>query len=253
MNLEAATLAKTVWFFDYDGTVCPHQEVWELRAYDPVEIADLLTALKSQSFDVLWNTGRRPESLGAVEPRFLQFDGYFIHGSIYWNSKNKEAELLGPRLDQDIQRKVEELLTHSKTLRLEVKETGLRAAPIGSMNHKAVKKSLDALFQLNLGHEWAWHVGARGAELLARGYSKATPLETWHDTIQKNKLIPIAAGDDLFDRPALEAAVMAGGYAIVVGDTCGWITEVKHKPEQVVYCETPAQVLDLVRRMLSKV
>jgi 16S rRNA C1402 (ribose-2'-O) methylase RsmI len=36
-----------------------------------------------------------------------------------------------------------------------------------------------------------------------------------------------------------------------VGDACGWVTELKHRPQQIVFCETPARVHELLERLLG--
>ena len=78
-------LARSAWFLDYDGTLCPHLEVWEERGYRVEDISSAVNNLAKKSCKVMWNTGRRPESLGGVKKQFLDYSGYFIHGSVFWD------------------------------------------------------------------------------------------------------------------------------------------------------------------------
>ena len=41
-------LSQTAWFVDYDGTLCPHQEVWEERVYDSQEISAAVKNLQKK-------------------------------------------------------------------------------------------------------------------------------------------------------------------------------------------------------------
>ena len=249
MKLEARKAPGTAWFLDYDGSVCPHLEVWEERVYDPIEILATVEGLRDVGAQVIWNTGRRPESLGGVHAGFLGFDGYFVHGSVHWHAEPKPglAEILAPRVPAKLIALAEALSAKHKEYRLEVKPTSLRLNPFHGHTMHGLREAMVELLAATSG-EWHWIVGPRGAELLAKDFDKSVALKRE----VKAGMVPVAVGDDLLDRPAIEAALRAGGYAVIVGEGCGWVTEIPHQAEQLVYCESPREVLDLIQRFSQK-
>ncbi len=236
-------LPRTVWFLDFDGSLCPHQEVWEERVYDPDEILREVEALASIARGILWNTGRRPPSLGGVHPRFLDHSGYFVQGSVKWDAKAGQAKTIAPLLDPDVGARFAAEIGGDRSLRLEVKETGLRVASVQGGQAAKIKGFIEKHAAL-LPKGWSWRVGHRGAEALPDGYDKGSALrEEWGRWPTDS--IPVAVGDDVFDRPAFEEALARGGYVVAVGDSCGWVTQLAHRPSQIIYCETPARVAAL--------
>lgn len=249
MKLSGSILARTAWFLDYDGSVCPHQEVWEERTYNPEEIYGFVTRLAAKAASVQWNTGRRPESLGGVHPGFLERPGYFIQGSVHWDPVAKLAKRIGPDLPPGIADIFETALEKYPELRLEVKPTGLRVAPVQTGTMARVAHFAEATRDLTpVG--WTWMVGHRGTELMADGYDKARALVEEMPKFPAGTL-PVVVGDDIPDRPAFIEALARGGFVIPVGDACGWVTELKHRPDQVVFCENPSRVQALVERLLA--
>lgn len=245
MILSSSVLARTVWFLDYDGSLCPHQEIWEERTYDPVVIHKTLNKLKSREAELFWNTGRRAESLGSVYEPFLEIPGYFIHGSCFWQDKH---DWIGPSVPESLRKAAQEIAHRVPHLKLEIKQTSLRFTPSPGKPLDEVRKALDELAHITPG-EWQWISGPRGSELLARGFDKAVAVQREMQT--RIGKIPIAVGDDPLDRPAIEAAIRLGGYGIVVGEGCGWVTEIPHRPDQVIFFEKPHGVLDLIDDLAS--
>ena len=241
-------MAQTAWFFDYDGSLCPHQEVWEERQYDAAEIDNVLQSLAASGAGVFWNTGRRVESLASVNKNFLRFSGYFIQGSWHWNAQNQESKPIGPILPSAVKTAYSKALENHRFLKLEIKATSLRIAPLKA-------QAMDDLRDWMIDHEaalasddnWYWHVGHRGAEYLARGFDKGTALRREFEKAGSMQgRIPVAVGDDSLDRYAVVEALKMGGFAVLVGEGCGWITEVPHKPSQVIFCESPQRTQELI-------
>lgn len=250
LNIQKAHLKDLVFFLDFDGSLCPHLEVWEERSYDPTGIESIVNRLHSLSRGVFWNTGRRVESLASVNENFLKLNGYFIQGSMRWDASQRQEKLCGPSVPQSLAKFYEENMQGQGTLRLEVKMSSLRVAPYqsGSLNDVGVlldKVPLPKEFET----AWHWHRGARGAELLAKGFDKSFALVDYYSHASSSGAIPVAVGDDSLDRPAIEEALNRGGYAILVGEHCGWATEIEHKAWQITYCDQPSDVLNLLSQL----
>jgi hydroxymethylpyrimidine pyrophosphatase-like HAD family hydrolase len=247
LKIQNAPLKDLVFFFDFDGSLCPHLEVWQERSYDPDRIEEILSSLHRSSRGVFWNTGRRVESLASVNEKFLQFSGYFIQGSLKWDASTQTQIVCGPLLPQELASYYQKCIETQHTLRLEIKASSLRVAPYQSGSMKDLgffmaKYPLPPAFQ----KQWSWHQGARGAELLALGYNKAFALRDYYSLPQSQGALPVVVGDDSFDRPAIEESLRRGGYAVLVGEHCGWATEIEHKVWQITYCDQPSDVLNLL-------
>lgn len=241
MPVPLKDIANTCWFFDYDGSLCPHQEVWESRVYNVDEILSALSAVQKRGAQILWNTGRRVESLGEIDQRLHLYSGYFVHGSVFWDAKTKQEKLLGPVLPEVCKNELQRLTLKHRKLRLELKPTAARIAPL---DLRYIHKVLDFVAESHSfvdQKQWHWIVGSRGAELLAKGVDKGSALLAARAQF---KGIPVVVGDDLLDKPAAAQAIAAGGYVFLVGEGCGWITEINHKPNQVRFFEKPKDVLD---------
>jgi trehalose-6-phosphatase len=246
VKLDRSLLSRTQWFLDFDGSLCPHLEVWEERSYDPIQILKLVDWLHHNSRGIVWNTGRRPESLASVHKDFLNYPGYFIHGSVYWNPKLQKAEYLAPLIPDSIAQQFEEILKNHRKLRLEKKPTGLRIAPFDPVSLPALRVFIDSKdFIAPKG--WDWHVGARGAELLPTGFDKSTALQRE----LSGDSIPVAIGDDLFDGPAIKGAMDRGGFSILVGEHCGFATKFVHQSWQSIYCDDSKEVLKKIAELMA--
>jgi hydroxymethylpyrimidine pyrophosphatase-like HAD family hydrolase len=250
VHLKDIHPSKLRWYFDYDGTLCPHQEVWEERAYNPSDIALLLQELQAAGSAVFWNTGRRPESLFSVHPEFSEFSGYFVHGSVYWEAESKSAHYLCPQLPQHVVEQTVELVEGRPEFSLEVKPTAMRVVAKKSADAKLLESWVSSLPVEEWG-EWVWNLGHRGYEILHRGYSKKKALERDASTHLHGDKIPVALGDDVFDAGAVEAAVKASGYGFAVGDHCAWVTTIPHRPQHLIFCESPKSVHAWIRSWLS--
>lgn len=247
MKLLEVPLAKQAWYFDYDGSLCPHQEVWEERTYNPEEIYSAVEGLAARGARIVWNTGRRPESLGSVDARFLNYTGYFVHGSVRWDPPNR-ATLIGPALPAGLAEAAARACEPHADLKLEVKPTSLRITPVNEHELDRLFSRLSSFLQTT-PEGWAWARGRRGIELLALGHDKSSAVR--EDARREGAgFIPIAVGDDVFDRPAFEEAFAAGGYAIAVGSGVGWVTELHHNPDQLIFCESPLRVLELLADLI---
>lgn len=242
MTLTRDMMPRTRWFLDYDGSLCPHQEAWEERSYDPAEILDIVQALARATGGIFWNTGRRPESLGGVNPGFLAFPGYFIHGSCYRGADGR-TEILGPEAPKELADDARAWIVGKDKLKLEIKPTSIRISSLEARPLSSLEAARAALAPTT-PEAWDWVMGHRGVELLARGFDKAVALK--RELSAHADAVPVAVGDDVLDRPAIEAALRAGGYAVIVGGSCGWITQIPHKAHQLVFCETPRDVLNLI-------
>jgi hydroxymethylpyrimidine pyrophosphatase-like HAD family hydrolase len=242
-------LSQTAWFVDYDGTLCPHQEVWEERVYDSQEISAAVKNLQKKVQGFFWNTGRRPESLASVNEEFKKFHGFFIQGTVFWSAEEQKDHLIGVEFPQHLSESLQNQMEFESQYRLEIKPTGARVACLRKTQRKNIKKFAESL-QLDLSAGWEWRVGDRGAELLHIDYSKGTAL---HYAYEKKMIpeaaVPVAIGDDYFDRAAMEYALERGGYAILIGEGCGWITEVPHKSSQVVFFREPKDFLQFIKAL----
>lgn len=223
----SARLSRTTWMFDYDGTLCPHREVHESRHEDPQHIVGLLKGLEGQGARVLWNTGRRPESLFSLSPLYREFSGYFIQGTQFWDCQRQETILIGRSVSSDLLAAIEELLGEYPLFHLEKKMSSLRLAMTQSQdvvgygeiqNQLAVR--LNAIFEMprfaHLKGVWEWIVGHRGVELLQTDFGKGRAVIE-DLTRNEGRDLYIALGDDHFDRPALCEAAQRGGWAIMIG------------------------------------
>ncbi len=249
MSFDRRFLDRCLWFFDYDGTLCPHQEVWEERRYDPQQIYQLATELKKKSSDLLWNTGRRTESLFSVEKQFQDISGYFIQGSQFWNAKSKQLEQLSPPVDPHIVSLWTNEIAQYKHMRFEAKISSCRIATTNPDHSHQIANVVQSISPPP--QNWQWHLGGRGAELLCNGFNKASVIDHYLSTHSKKDSIVIAAGDDFFDKPAIEKALQLGGYAILVGPHCGWITEIPHHPSHVLYFDTPSDLHNFLRNLMA--
>ncbi len=230
-------LDRSLWFFDYDGSLCPHLEIWEKRSYEPKEIVKLLNRLTKTGAQVYWNTGRRVESLESLDKEYLNHSGYFVQGSFFWDATKHEAVRLAPELPATFVIELQNEFKKYPLYRLEIKPTSMRIAPLEGVSMDAMPQLLKKMVT-NTPQNWKWLIGHRGAELLPEGFDKGSGLLSTLKLSAK-KSIPIAIGDDLFDKPAVEAALQNNGYAILVGEGCGWITEVAHSSEQIIFFENP--------------
>jgi len=238
---------------DFDGSLCPHLEVWEGQAGDPQEICNVVSKLAAQSGGVYWNTGRRVESLGSLLSDFLLFSGYFVQGSIRWDAGIKKATLVGPEVPAELVTMYQKLLESESRLRLELKPSSLRVAPYQNVNMAELHKFilLNPLPAPIKG--WVWHVGARGAELLSTEYNKSFAIRDVVSRVEPGQAFkPVVIGDDLLDRPAVEEALKREGYAILVGEHCGWATEIEHKAWQVEFFNEPHQALEFLKSLGHK-
>ncbi len=246
VNLDSSLLSQTQWFLDYDGSLCPHLEVWEERSYDPQRIYTLVTELNKRSAGVFWNTGRRPDSLASVFPGFMEIPGYFIHGSVFWNAKTQATEILSPLLPEGLAEKFTKIISMHHEFRIEVKPTGLRINPYRLTDFPKFQRFLDSQ-DLYCPPGWQWHVGARGAELLPVGFDKSTALQReLNDTS-----IPIAVGDDRFDGKAFEFALQRRGFVIAVGENLSFLGNYPHQSWQMIYADQSLQVLDRIESLLE--
>jgi trehalose-6-phosphatase len=239
-------LKKTQWFLDFDGSLCPHIEVWQERNYDPQRIFNLLSRLSKKCSGIYWNTGRRPESLAGVLPDFMKFPGYFIHGSVRWDDRSQKSELLAPVIPSSVVEFFENALKAHRELRLEIKPTGLRIAPFDPQQLPKLELFMETTdFQTPEG--WTWMKGARGAELLATGFDKGLALRREC----RAGLIPVVIGDDRFDGPAFEEALRRGGFAFLVGEHCGFSTEIEQQAWQTIYHDDSTKVLARIEKLLA--
>jgi hypothetical protein len=248
LKLQEAALKDLYFFLDFDGSLCPHLEVWEGQGYDPQEILSVVSALGKKSGGVYWNTGRRVESLGSVMSDYLLFSGYFIQGSMRWDAKAKTSTLVGPKLPERVVEFYKGLLEGESRLRLEVKASSLRIAPYQSADMSEVHKFVLTNPLPDEFPHWVWHVGARGAEMLARDYDKGFAIRDVESGIKApGAFKPVVIGDDLLDRPAVEEALKRDGYAILVGEHCGWATEIDHKAWQVEFFNDSRRALEFLK------
>lgn len=240
-------LHRTVWFLDYDGSVCPHQELWEPRRYSAEEILTAVKILSQKSAGVFWNTGRRVESLQSVNPDFLRYSGFFIHGSVFWESGKQEKTLLAPELPTDFVNKLEDRVkVEAPFIRFEAKPTALRFTPFKNASMFEVESYCRAIILPENLNTWEWYFGPRGAELLLKNFNKGSALTRGLLNCSVESL-PVAVGDDFQDSHAVRVAIEKGGYAILVGENCGWISQIPHHPEQIKFFENPDRVLQFFK------
>jgi len=245
--LSQDSLLKSCWFFDYDGSLCPHLEVWEEHNYDSGLILQTLLKLQKKSRGVYWNTGRRLESLLRVNADYGLIPGYFVHGSYSWDTKNLEQ--LGEPLPPEWEEKLRTALKDFPGLRLEIKPTALRVAstkiPPGQ-DLRSFRHKMESIAPPG----WKWHIGHRGMELLQDTCTKATGLQRTLALMPKDTL-PLAVGDDPLDGPALREALVRGGIAVLIGENCGFMSEIPHKSSQILYFEDPSKFHEYLEELCS--
>ena len=243
-------MPKTLWFLDYDGSVCPHQEIWEPRKYSSDDILTTVKHLAEQTQGVYWNTGRRVKSLESVNPGFLSFPGFFVHGSIFWSPESKKETILARTLDTSFVNWIEKKIEGEKNwLRLEVKPTALRITPLKLEKIFEVEEFLKKLTLPGAGQDWHWQFGPRGAEFLLKNFNKGTALQKGLAESKNPLALPVVVGDDFQDSYAVREALRRNGHALLVGENCGWITEIPHKPDQVHFFESASDVLDFFKSL----
>ena len=241
--------SRSVNFLDYDGTLCPHIEVWEERSYNPLEIYEAVQNLHRKSQGVWWNTGRRIESLKSVNENFLNFSGFFVQGSVTWNAQEKKAHQIGKEIPADVVSILLERFKSESQYRLEIKPTAVRIAAVQKTQKKFIRKFIESL-QLSVPDEWEWRIGDRGAEMLLQKCSKGSAVQyAFENGLVPKDAIPVVAGDDYFDRAAMEFALKNDGYAILVGEGCGWITEIPHRASQVLFFREPSDYLQFLKSL----
>lgn len=245
-------LDQSVWFFDYDGSLCPHTEIWEERAYDPQGILQILSDFESRIAALYWNTGRRLRSLAEVDEGFLRFSGYFMHGTSYWDAGERRETVLSPHLPKDfVESFTEKIASESGWLKFEVKATGLRIAPI-KLNQ------LDRLYSWSEGllspDGFTWHQNHRAVELAPDSFDKGSAIRHALSKLKVKKAnpLPVAIGDDVSDRAAIAEVLKLGGHALLVGEGCGWITEIPHRADQINFFEAPIDVHRFLQNLLSE-
>ncbi len=247
MQFSDRILTEVVWFLDYDGSLCPHLEVWEERQYDAGEIFESVSNLKRKSKDVFWNTGRRTSSLFGVYEEFAQLSGFFVQGSLRYDAASQVTTRVGPALPQSVIDQYLSLADSHPDFRLEIKETSLRLAVRKNEKLDELLLLLDENPLKTEASAWNWVRGQRGVELLAKGFDKGSPVRSYMKA--NPTALPIAVGDDVFDVPAIVAAIEAGGWAFLVGDHCGWITQIPHRADQIKFFETPKDLLEWSARL----
>ncbi len=240
-------LTKTLWFLDYDGSLCPHQEVWEARAYNPEDIYLAVKNLAAKAGEVFWNTGRRPESLYGVHPEFRRFAGYFVHASVYCPPLTGEPRQIAPDAPKSFTAQCTAFAEKNPRYNYEIKPTSLRFTPLNQDHFDDMKKDMVGL-KPPVGWRWVW--GSRAAELFADNFDKGAAV--LRELENRPEFIPVAVGDELLDRPAIEAALRMGGYAFVVGQACGFIAEIPHSNHQLVYCDDPADALQKISECVTR-
>jgi hypothetical protein len=114
---------------------------------------------------------------------------------------------------------------------------------------KFIRKFIESL-QLSVPDEWEWRIGDRGAEMLLQKCSKGSAVQyAFENGLVPKDAIPVVAGDDYFDRAAMEFALKNDGYAILVGEGCGWITEIPHRASQVLFFREPSDYLQFLKSL----
>lgn len=223
--------------------MCPHQEEWEDRVYDPRDILQVMHRLQKCGARLFWNTGRRHESLAGVAREYLDFSGYFIHGSCYWNAEKKLPEWVGPMLPEALRQRAEQdVATASSTYKLEIKKTSLRLTPAPGESVKDIQPLLQTYRTLT-PPEWDWIEGPRGAELLARGFDKAFAVKR-ECPQESNARVCIAVGDDRLDVPAFLEVWKRGGWVGVVHNGALYEQLKKEHPRaRMAYFQSSAELL----------
>lgn len=238
--MDRSTLSKSVWFLDYDGTLCPHLESWETRSYAPADILKTLGHLNDQGARILWNTGRRVESIGAMHPSFLDYSGFFIQGTLFWSAPRHEELRLSDPLPKAYAAFIEAQVESRKEYRLELKPTSLRVSSFKGGMDAELRLFMDPIVaQTPKG--WRWLLGQRAAELLPEGFDKGSALAREMALPISKNLIPIAAGDDLFDRPAFAESLARGGYAILIGPHEEALHGLVGAPDKILRFKTPEE------------
>jgi trehalose-phosphatase len=239
-------LSNVVWFFDYDGSLCPHQELWDEHSYDSNRILKALRKMARTSQGVYWNTGRQIHSLAAVNSEFLDFSGFFVHGNFFWNAVDSQKTQLAVPFPDSLTEMVKEWIEPYPEFKLEVKPTALRLTPTKKDCREKLSKAFASL-KGRVSHPWFVYDGPRAVEILNIEFNKGTAVQQalLNNHANRNP-IPVAVGDDEMDKFAVQACLKFGGYGILVGENCGWITEIPHNPKQVIYFDTPEAVLELL-------
>jgi trehalose-phosphatase len=244
LNTLRENLSRLVWFFDYDGTLCPHYEIWQDQHYDAERIYKCVKKMATHSRGAFWNTGRRIHSLGGVSEKFLEFSGYFVHGTFFWDSQKQSSIQWGESLPEEFVKNIEKEVARWAHAKLEIKPTALRLTVPQAQFRQQVNAQFENL-KIEIPQGWHWYEGPRGIELLRTDFNKGTAVhQCLLDCFSTERVIPVAVGDDAMDKFAVQVCLKFGGYAILVGDNCGWITEIPHNPKQIFYLETPSDVLD---------
>ena len=208
---------NAVWFWDYDGTLRDKADLNVLND----ELYDLLERLQSSGSRILWNTARRIASLEKQNQKFLDFDGFFVHGTLFWSAKSRKEKLLSPVVPKAYLFKVCEFMDASRgvDLKFESKPTSIRLVFQSQLEGHSLKELQNRIF-LECGAPlgWRWQLSDRSLELIPVNFSKTSALEYYYNEFDsKMDYLPVVLGDEVFDRDAMLWSLERGGWAIQVG------------------------------------
>lgn len=254
-DTKPVSLGQAFWLLDYDGSLCPHREQWEVGHYDASELSELLDELAQKSAGLIWNTGRSVDSLRGQCASFLKHQGFFEHGATFWDT-NQAYDLIQNGLDKSvIDRVVAWFEPRQEWLRLEFKTHSLRLIPTLARDRSRL---LTEFRDSTLGRELAkservyLSEGWRALEVVLAEVNKSNAIiEITKRMPAFSRAIPVAVGDDIGDRDIVAKVLSSGGYAYLVGTHCGWMSEVPHRASQVMFLDSPQDLLDHLRKVLQ--
>lgn len=248
-------LTKVFWLMDYDGSLCPHREAWEIGSYDPAELFVILSELSRFSAGLMWNTGRMLDSLSGQCADFLKFPGFFEHGATYWDT-SQSKRIVDTELSESLKLSIEQWASSRQSwMRLEYKPQSLRLIPVSAQDLSRLKSEFLAsgIFlrrdQTKGDDEFYVSQGWRALEVVCKGVNKSNAvdyLSANHERFQDS--LPVAIGDDIGDFEVVSRVLARGGMAYLVGSHCGWISEIPHKASQVKFFRDPQALLKFLQK-----
>ncbi|HVJ66207.1 MAG TPA: hypothetical protein VM901_13195 [Bdellovibrionota bacterium] len=253
---KSLPLARIFWLLDYDGSLCPHREAWEVGHYEPKVLRQILDALSSRSRGLMWNTGRSVESLATQAEDFLKHPGFFEHGTCFWDGQKKMdlvKTVLNPAIVEGVKAWADE---RREWIRLEFKTHSLRVIPMQEQDRSRLRAEFTSskIFRAIAADPSIYaSEGWRAFEILLTGANKAAAVDYLVSNVGAFKgALPVAVGDDMADSGVVRAVLSLGGHAFLVGNHCGWVADIPHKASQVSFFTSPQELLAHLSHVADK-
>ena len=216
--VDVADVARTAFFFDFDGTLCSLAPSPDAVVVSP-RVPVLLKALIARNEAAVAIVSGRPinDIDHFLAPLSLPAAG--SHGAEFRDSDGR-VEQVGfgdPRLEQ-MRAMLQEVVSAHPGLLLEMKQAGLavhyRAAP----QHAAVVEAATLQAVESQGGAFVLQPGKMVFEIKPKGVDKGRAIRRFMQTAPFAGRLPVFVGDDLTDEKGFAVVNEMGGVAIKIGE-----------------------------------